>query len=62
MMITLAQEATGNEVYLYWGFILVAAAVVLLFTELLVPSGGLIGMLAQGIRHNCQGLPMEPGV
>ena len=46
MIVTLAQEAQANDAYLIWGFILVAVAVVLLFVELLVPSGGVIGMLS----------------
>lgn len=45
MMLVLAQEAQANSNYIVWGFILLAIAVVLLFIELLVPSGGLIGAL-----------------
>lgn len=45
MMVTLAQEAGANDAFLIWGFLLVAAAIVLLFIELLIPSGGLIGVL-----------------
>ncbi len=46
MILTLAQSAAANEAYLLWGFILVAITFVLLFVELLVPSGGLIGVLS----------------
>lgn len=44
---TLAQAATAadGDMFLMWGFILAAGAVGLLFLELLVPSGGLIGLL-----------------
>ena len=44
---TTAAAATsgGNENYLVWGFILLAAALGLLFLEFLIPSGGLIGIL-----------------
>lgn len=43
----LAQSAAGGgEGYLVYGFALLAATIVLLFLELFVPSGGLIGMLA----------------
>lgn len=48
MTITLAQaaaEATEKDAYLLWGFILAGASVGLLFLELLVPSGGLLGLL-----------------
>lgn len=41
----LAQAATSDGGYLLWGFVLVAVAFFLLFVELLVPSGGLIGIL-----------------
>jgi membrane-bound serine protease (ClpP class) len=40
-----AGAAADNETYLLWGFILAAAALGLLFLELLVPSGGLLGLL-----------------
>ena len=43
--LTLAQAAADNETYLLWGFILAAVALGLLFLELLVPSGGLLGVL-----------------
>ena len=48
MIVMLAQQApadTANDVYLLWGFILAAAALGLLLMELLVPSGGLLGLL-----------------
>jgi membrane-bound serine protease (ClpP class) len=45
MMHVLAAEATPNDALLLWGFILLAAALALLFLELLLPSGGLIAML-----------------
>jgi membrane-bound serine protease (ClpP class) len=48
MSVALAQAATAaadNDTYLLWGFILAAAALGLLFVELLVPSGGLLGLL-----------------
>ncbi|MHC4774177.1 MAG: NfeD family protein [Planctomycetota bacterium] len=48
MSVALAQAATGaapNEAYLMWGFILAAAALGLLLIELLIPSGGLLGLL-----------------
>ncbi len=35
----------GNDVYLLWGLILLGIALVLLLLELVVPSGGLIGVL-----------------
>jgi membrane-bound ClpP family serine protease len=39
--------ASGEaEGFLLWGFLLLGIALVLLFLELFVPSGGLIGMLA----------------
>jgi membrane-bound ClpP family serine protease len=49
-LLTLAQAAATDaagkdEMYLVWGFVLLGAAVGLLFLELLVPSGGLIGIL-----------------
>jgi len=43
-----AQQAaadSANEAYLLWGFILAAAALGLLILELLIPSGGLLGLL-----------------
>lgn len=45
MIELLAQETTSNETFLLWGFLLLAAALVLLFVEVLLPTGGLIGML-----------------
>lgn len=42
----LAQAQGGeNDPYLLWGFILAGAALGLLFLELLVPSGGLLGLV-----------------
>lgn len=51
MTVLIAQAAaplssSGDETYLLWGLILLGAALVLLFMELFVPSGGLIGVLA----------------
>ena len=46
MLLVLAQDASANDAYLVWGFVLMAVTVALLFLELFVPSGGLIGMLA----------------
>jgi membrane-bound ClpP family serine protease len=48
----LAQDATGNDNYLVFGFILLAITIVLLFLELFVPTGGVIGMLA-GASATC---------
>ena len=48
MNLALAQAAAGaadNDAYLLWGFILAAGALGILFLELLVPSGGLLGLL-----------------
>ena len=49
MMTILGQQtaaaAGGNEAYLMWGFILAALALGLLLVELLIPSGGLLGLL-----------------
>ena len=47
MTVTLVQAAvtTNNDMYLLWGFILAAVALALLLVELLVPSGGLLGLL-----------------
>jgi membrane protein implicated in regulation of membrane protease activity len=48
MSLVLAQTASGaapNETYLMWGFILAAGALGLLLIELLIPSGGLLGLL-----------------
>ncbi len=42
---TAAAAAEGNEAYLMWGFILAALALGLLLIELLIPSGGLLGLL-----------------
>ena len=44
-MTTLLAQSADN-IYLLWGFILLAAAMALLVMELFVPSGGLIGALA----------------
>ena len=44
----LAQTTAGTQgdtPYLFWGFILFAAAIGLLLLEFLIPSGGLIGIL-----------------
>ena len=43
--LTVAQAAADNETYLLWGFILAAVSLGLLFLEILVPSGGLLGVL-----------------
>ncbi len=40
-----ASAAADKDSYLLWGFILVAASLGLLFLEMLVPSGGLLGLL-----------------
>ncbi|MHC4949279.1 MAG: NfeD family protein [Planctomycetota bacterium] len=46
MMLIIAQDAAASsDSYLFWAFALLAAAIVLLFVELLVPSGGLLAML-----------------
>ena len=47
MILLLAQTATepSNDGALLWGFILGGAALGILFLELLVPSGGLLGLL-----------------
>lgn len=45
LLIAQAVADTDKDALLMWGFILGAAAVVLLFLELLIPSGGLIGLL-----------------
>ena len=44
---TVLAQVTGGEsdAYLLWGFILAGAALGLLFVELLVPSGGLLGLV-----------------
>lgn len=45
MICLLAQSATvANEAPLIWGIILVGAALVLLFLELFVPSGGILSL------------------
>ncbi len=45
-VLMLAQNAaTESESYLLWGFILAGAALGLLLIEILIPSGGLIGVL-----------------
>src|SRR5688572_27067404 len=52
MMWLLGQSAAGAtssaeaETFLLWGFLLLGIALVLLFMELFVPSGGLIGVMA----------------
>jgi membrane-bound ClpP family serine protease len=47
MQALLAQAAAdASSGSLVWGFVLMAAVIVLLFLEMFVPSGGLIGMLA----------------
>lgn len=48
MLMTLAQQAVvdaPDETYFIWGCVLFGVAAVLLFLELLIPSGGLIGLL-----------------
>ena len=49
MMLTMLAQAQpttgGDEIFLIWGLILLAAAVVLLALEFLLPSGGLIAVL-----------------
>ncbi len=49
MLLTLAQsaaaDAAANDSYFLWGCMLFGAAVVLLFIEFFVPSGGLLGIL-----------------
>jgi membrane-bound ClpP family serine protease len=44
MMMTLAQSSSDG--YLLWALVLLGATILLLFMELFVPSGGLIGILA----------------
>ena len=50
-LLTLAQQAAADApdapdaTYFIWGCVLFGVAVVLLFLELLIPSGGLIGLL-----------------
>lgn len=44
-LFTLAQQSTGDG-YLLWALVLLGASLLLLFMELFVPSGGLIGILA----------------
>ena len=41
-----APAAGDGDAYLLWGFMLLGIALVLLFLELFVPSGGLIGVVA----------------
>ncbi len=41
----MAASGAGDDAYLLWGFILAGAALGMLFLELLVPSGGLLGIL-----------------
>ncbi|MCH2135943.1 MAG: hypothetical protein MK101_05100 [Phycisphaerales bacterium] len=38
--------ATGNETALFWGFILIGAALVVLAMELLLPTGGLLALVS----------------
>ena len=45
MTLVLAAADGCKEAYLLWGFILAGAALGLLFIELLIPSGGLLGLL-----------------
>lgn len=45
MSIVLAQEA-ANDTYLLWGFVLLAAVIVLVAVELFVPTGGILGAMA----------------
>jgi membrane-bound serine protease (ClpP class) len=48
VLLAQAQQAaadSANDAYLLWGFILAAAALGLLLIELLIPSGGLLGLL-----------------
>ena len=45
VMLAQAAGATNSDAFLLWGFILAAAALALLFVEVLVPSGGLLGLL-----------------
>ena len=46
MSLLLAQAAQEpNDAYLWWGIALTAAALVLFFIELLVPTGGLLALL-----------------
>lgn len=40
---------TGDDAMLIWGLALLAAAVLLVVVEVLVPSGGLIGVLSAGL-------------
>lgn len=48
MILTVAQQAqaTGDSTYLIWAGALLGVALVLMFIELFVPSGGLIGVMA----------------
>ena len=45
-MIELLAQATtlSNDAPLIWGFVLVGAALILLFMELFVPSGGILSL------------------
>ncbi len=45
MVAVMAASASGNDAYLLWGFILAGAALGMLLLELIVPSGGLLGIL-----------------
>lgn len=46
LMIAQTAAASGDDAYLIWGLVLLCASMLLLFLELFVPSGGLIGILA----------------
>lgn len=46
LLLAQAAESASNDVYLLAGFILLAVALVLVFVELVLPSGGLISVLA----------------
>ncbi len=45
MSLLVAQTATNDGPYLWWGIALTALALVLFFIELLVPTGGLLALL-----------------
>jgi membrane-bound ClpP family serine protease len=45
-MISLLAQDAGTNGYLFWGFLLVGITFGLLFLELFVPTGGLVGVLA----------------
>jgi membrane-bound serine protease (ClpP class) len=46
MLAWLSQDAANESGPLVWGFVLLAAMIVLIFLELFVPSGGMIALLA----------------